>query len=96
MIGGSVLVSVVMFAANMSTNIGSTLGSVSSIGGVIYLIQIGCQVKVYGVKRWWHFGLGTGVEVHEAGKIEREAEGEVKKVVKDVEREVRHKDSDTV
>ena len=50
----------------------AVLGVVSSLSGFVYVCQVVAQVRLYGWRRWWAFGLGTGVEVHMIEKLEEE------------------------
>lgn len=40
----------------------------TSIGGLIYVLQVASQVYLYGFRGWWRLGLGTGQEVHHQRK----------------------------
>lgn len=40
-------------------------GGAGVLAGVLYVIQMLAQLRLYGFRRWVEFGLGTGVEIHE-------------------------------
>jgi len=42
----------------------SAIGALASVSSVVYVCQVVAQVKLYGWRRWWEFGLGTGLHVH--------------------------------
>lgn len=39
--------------------------SIGWIGSVLYVGQVITQIRLYGAKRWWQYGLGTGVPLRE-------------------------------
>jgi hypothetical protein len=57
----------------MWSTISSNAGVVSS---ALFIFQITMQVKMYGLRGWFHWGLGTGVPVDSANELAQELEEE--------------------
>lgn len=36
------------------------------IGSTVYVLQVAAQVRLYGFRRWVEFGMGTGIDIHDA------------------------------
>lgn len=63
---------------------GNVTASVGVVSSTVFIVQIAVQVKVYGIRTWFHWGLGTGVRPEEAKHVEgevRRLESEAKKCV---------------
>lgn len=50
----------------------NALGALGLVSSTIYVAQVATQVKVYGFRRWWEYGLGTGVEIHPPAEVDEE------------------------
>lgn len=71
------ILSLVLAGMLTSSNVLASIGAASS---TLFIIQIAIQVKIYGIRTWLHFGVGTGVEPQEA----RKREGEMRKLKSEV------------
>ena len=61
----SVMLTVVMAGQGIVTSMVTVFAPIGVLSSFVYLLQIVVQIKVYGWRKWFEYGLGTGIDVYE-------------------------------